>query len=176
MLFGGLALAATTGMARAQLSAATTPILTIESERFFAESAFGRRLAEEIEAEGVALAAENRQIEEELTAEEKDLTEKRDTLEADTFRALANAFDTKVQDIRRTQDIKARALNDRRDAGRVAFLRAAGPVLERILVEYSAGVILERNSVFFSSNASDITDLAVTRIDDAIGDGATLQP
>ena len=34
-------------------------------------------------------------------------------------------------------------------------------------------MILERSSVFFSANASDITDLAIQRIDSTIGDGAS---
>ena len=40
--------------------------------------------------------------------------------------------------------------------------------------EAGAGVILERRSVLFSANAIDITDIAIQRLDDAIGDGADL--
>jgi len=152
-------------------NAPVTPILTIDSERFFAESAFGRRLAEEIEAAGVELAAENRRIEADLTEEEQSLTDRRASLPADQFRVLADDFDVKVQRIRREQDAKARALTERTDADRVAFLSAARPVLGQIMYDAGASVILERGSVFFSSNASDITDLAIQHIDAAIGDG-----
>ncbi|MGD9866344.1 MAG: OmpH family outer membrane protein, partial [Pseudodonghicola sp.] len=56
-------------------------------------------------------------------------------------------------------------------------LRAARPVLETLMRETGAGVILERNSVFLSANATDITDEAIARIDAAIGDGAqTAEP
>lgn len=154
-----------------QGEAAGMSILTIESERFFAESAFGRRIAEEIDTASQELAAENRQIEASLTEEEKDLTEKRATMEADEFRVLAEAFDTKVQGIRRAQEAKGRALASRGDTGRVAFLRAARPVLSKLMHQFGASIILERGSVFFSSNASDITDEAIRMIDSEIGDG-----
>jgi Skp family chaperone for outer membrane proteins len=155
-----------------QLGTVQSPILTVEAERLFVQSQFGQRIAREIEAESAVLAAENRRIEAELTAEEQDLTERRATMEPEAFRALADAFDAKVQDIRRTQDAKTRALNQRREADRVAFLQAAAPVLERLMREAGAAVILERGSVFLSLNATDITEEAVARIDAAIGDGA----
>lgn len=156
-----------------QIGLPKTEILTIEADRLFSQSAFGTRIANEIEAESAVLAAENRKIEAELTAEEKDLAARRAEMEPDAFRALADAFDEKVQSIRRTQDAKARTLNQKADKARVDFLRAARPVLEALMRESGAGVILERGSVFLSANATDITDVAITRIDAAIGDGGT---
>lgn len=158
-----------------QLGLPQSSILTISAERLFSESAFGQRVGREIEASSAVLAAENRRIEAELTAEEKDLTQRRPTMEPDAFRALADAFDEKVQDIRRTQDAKAREIAKRRDAARVEFLQASRPVLEGLMREAGATVILERSSVFLSSNATDVTDLAIERIDAAIGEGGSAQ-
>ncbi len=150
---------------------AQSAILTIETDRMFSDSAFGRRTANEIEADSAVLAAENRRIEADLMAEEKELTARRAEIEPEAFRTLADAFDKKVQSIRKTQDAKARALNQRADKARVEFLNTARPVLEALMRESGAGVILERSSVFLSSNATDITDRAIRRIDAAIGDG-----
>lgn len=152
------------------------PILTIASERLFVDSAFGRRVAREIEAESALLAAENRQKEAELEAEEKDLTDRRANLEPEEFRKLADAFDAKVQDIRQTQDAKAVALAKRDDAARVEFFRAIRPVLVALMRDSGASVVLERSSVFLSANATDITDLAISRIDAEIGDGTQAAP
>ena len=148
-----------------------SPILTIESDRLFNESRFGQRVAREVEAEGAVLAAENRRIEAELTVEERALTDRRAEMAAEGFRSLADAFDEKVQGIRRAQDGKARALNQRLDSGRVAFFQAARPVLESVMRDAEASVILERSSVFLSARVTDITDLAIARIDAALGDG-----
>jgi Skp family chaperone for outer membrane proteins len=157
-----------------QLGLPRSAILTIESDRLYAESAFGRRIARETEADSAVLAAENRRIEGELTAEEQALTRRRPDMEPDAFRMLADAFDTKVQQIRRAQDAKARALALRRDESQVAFLQAARPILADLMRDTGASVILERASVFLSANATDVTDLAIARIDAAIGDGATV--
>lgn len=155
-----------------QLGLVQSPILTIESDRLFSDSAYGKRAAREIEAESAVLAAENRRIEAELTAEERALTDQRAELEAEAFRILADAFDEKVQGIRRAQETKARDLAQRGERRRVEFFRSARPVLENLMQESGASVILERSSVFLSSNVTDVTDLAITRIDRALEDAA----
>ncbi|MDG1170866.1 MAG: OmpH family outer membrane protein [Sulfitobacter sp.] len=147
-------------------------VLTIDSERLFLESAFGRRVAKEIEEKGAELTAENRRIEAELEAEEKQLTELRGTLSAEEFRALANAFDEKVQKTRQAQAAKGRAINDLLGKEREVFLKAAAPVLEQLMRDADAGVILERRSVFVSSTAIEITDNAIQLLDETLGSGS----
>ena len=68
-------------------------ILTSQPDRLYSESAYGRRVAQEIEAEGAVLTAENRRIEAVLRTEEQQLAERRLTIEPATFRTLADAFD-----------------------------------------------------------------------------------
>lgn len=145
-----------------------SPILTIDSERLFEQSAYGRQTIEEIEAKGAKLSVENRAIEEELEAEEKELTELRPTIAPTEFRELADAFDEKVQEIRRTQDSKSRELAAELEERRVVFLNAAAPVLEQLMREAGAAVVIERRSVFISSKAVDITNIAIGRIDRAL--------
>ena len=145
-----------------------SPILTIDSEVLFETSQYGKRTIEEFEARAAELAAENRKIEEALIAEEQELTELRITMEPDEFRALADAFDVKVQMTRETQDSKSRALNTELDERRVVFLNTALPILEQLMVEAGAAVVLERRSVFIGSNAVDITRVAVERLNVAL--------
>ncbi|MFK7875061.1 MAG: OmpH family outer membrane protein [Paracoccaceae bacterium] len=151
-----------------------SPVLVVESDRLYLDSAFGRRISAEIKAENDALESENRQIEAELEAEEQDLTERRKSLDPETFRDLADAFDTKVRTVRRTQDAKARAIARKLDQSRGLFLQSAAPVLDVMMREAGAAVIFERRSVFLVRNAVDITRDAVARIDLEIGDGRDL--
>ncbi|NUH64097.1 OmpH family outer membrane protein [Sulfitobacter sp. S0837] len=151
--------------------AVQSPVLTIDSERMFRESAFGQRVNREIDAQSAELAAENREIEARLEAEERALTEKRATLEPKEFRALADAFDQKVQRTRSEQAAKNRALGDRLDRAREDFLEAAVPVLEQLMRNSDAAVILERRRVFVSSTAIEVTDEAITLLDETIGSG-----
>lgn len=151
-----------------------SPVLVVESERLYRDSAFGKRIARELETAGADLAVENRRIESELAEEERALTEQRPDLSPDAFRALADAFDEKVRTIRREQEAKARSIAQRQDAARTVFLNAIAPLLETMMREAGAAVVLERRSVFLSVNAIDITQDALVRIDGEIGDGHTL--
>ncbi|UWQ64547.1 OmpH family outer membrane protein [Leisingera caerulea] len=155
-----------------QLGLPQSGILTIQPERLFSESAFGKRVEREMEAEGAVLTAENRRIEAELRREELELTERRSEMEPQAFRALADAFDQKVQDTRRRQEQKLREINQMGEEARREFISASLPVLQQILRETGAGAILDHASVFLSADAADITSLAIARIDAVLGDGA----
>ncbi len=149
----------------------SSPILTIDADRVFQESDFGLRVAQEIEMEGAKLAAENEQISTDLEAEEKKLTEERLVLSAEEFRVLADAFDKKVQRTRQAQAAKGRALNELLDREREVFLTAAAPVLERLMRDAGATVILDRRSVFVSASAVEITDDAIALLNETLGSG-----
>lgn len=147
-------------------------ILTIESDRLFADSAFGQRVLRDIEAQQSILLAENRKIEAELAAEEKRLTELRKDMTPEDFRAVADAFATRVQEVRQEQDAKARSIGEMRERQQAVFIQAADPILLALMREAGATVILERRAVFFSAESVDITNLAIQRLNRTIGDGA----
>ena len=153
-----------------------SPILTIDSDRVFNESAFGLRVADDVETQSAEISAENRLIEADLKAEERKLTDQRSKLSPDAFSGLADAFDEKVQKTRAAQAAKGRALNELVEKERQVFLAAAGPVLEQMMREAGAAVILERRSVFVSANAIDITDEAIERLDASVGSGKNRSP
>lgn len=149
-------------------------ILVLDFERLFGDSAYGRRIARDIEAAGAAIAQQNRRIEAELIEEERRLTRQRDGMAPAEFRELAQAFDEKVQSLRSEQDAKARGLGARGDAARREFLEAAQPVLGALMREAGATVVVERRMVFMSADAIEVTDEAIARIDAAIGEGEGL--
>lgn len=150
------------------LELSVSPILVIDQERLFSESRLGERISSEIEAASDTLAAENRRIEAELVAEELSLTERRSSLPPEEFRALADAFDAKVQRLRAEQDEKERALQARGEADRQAFLNSIVPVLGAIAGERGAVAILDRRAVFLSADRIDVTDEAIRRLNAAI--------
>ena len=171
-----LALLVIAGTAAAQqLGVPQADVLTVSSDRLFAESKFGQRVLREIEAEGTLLAEENERIVAELSREEKDLTEKRATMQAEAFRPLAEAFDRKVQSHREGQRAKLDALARRSEEAQQTFVELVQPILIDLLRESGASVIIERSSVFLSSDRTDITEAAINRIDAVIGDGSSLE-
>lgn len=147
-----------------------SPVLVIEFERAFGESAFGKRFALELEQAGAEIAAENRQIEAELTEEEQQLTEQRQALDPQAFRELADAFDQKVQKLRREQDTKARALVERQETARRDFLISARPVLNRIMQDAGAVVVMDKRNVFATVSAIDVTDQVILGINQLLAE------
>ncbi|MBR9763656.1 MAG: OmpH family outer membrane protein [Rhodobacteraceae bacterium] len=145
-----------------------SPILVVDSERMFSDSAFGQQLSERIETAAAEIAAENRRIEAELADEEQSLTERRPGMTSEDFRAMADAFDQKVTRIRRERDEAAAGLGQDSEAVRRQFLIAVEPVLYSLMQEAGSAVILERRTVFVTREVVDITDEAIRRIDDQL--------
>ena len=169
-------LAVESPVAAQELALPDSTILVIDPGQLFAKSQFGQRVSDEIESQGIVLAEENRRIEAELAAEEKQLTEERPTMTPSEFRQVADAFDAKVRKIRSTQDAKADALNQEGGAAERRFLSVARPVLEELMLEAGASVLLDSRMVLLSAGVIDVTDEAVEQINLAIGDGSALDP
>lgn len=140
------------------------PVVTLDRDRLYAESDLGKAAEARFEQESAALVAENRRLEAALEQEERSLTERRATLPADEFRKLATEFDTRVEDLRKAQDAKSRALTKRREEGRQAFFEAAVPVLGRLMVDLNAVAIIERSAIILTFDQFDITNLAIERL------------
>lgn len=171
----GLALSAAPHTGAAQsLSMPDIPVLTIEADRLFAATQFGQRLAADLEVRGTRLAAENRRIESELAEEESKLTSLRPSTDPQDFREMADAFDVRVQQVRAQQDDKARTLAALSEQAQRGFLTSIAPILEQMMNERGASVVLDRRAVFLSADASDITAEAIARIDTELSEGRAL--
>lgn len=147
------------------------PVLVVNQNALFEQSAFGRGAQERLEAASATLVSENREIEAALEAEELSLTERRANLPPTEFRALAEAFNVKVEGIRKAQDAKARSISRARDEDRQQIFAAARPVLADILREQGAVVVLDQSQVVLSLDRIDITALAIQRLDAQLGSG-----
>ena len=148
-------------------------VLTIDQDRLYTESLWGKRALADLEALSTGLQAENRKIEAALTAEEKTLTERRPTMAAEEFRKLADDFDRRVTGIRQAQDTKARDLTRYRDEDRQAFYDAALPVMGEVMDARGAVAILDKRAIFLSATAIDVTDTVRALIDRKLGAGPT---
>ncbi len=149
-------------------------ILTLDPERLFAGTLVGHRLTKQYEAERDRLIANNRELESELRAEEQALTDARAKMTPKEFRAKADEFDAKVRSIRQENDRKARDLERGREIAPLSLMRMAEPILVQIMREIGGDIILDNRQVLLRSDAVDITDLAITRVDEVVGDGSNL--
>lgn len=156
---------------------AVLPVLTLDFERLFAQTRWGKRIGADLAAESAALNAENNRIAEDLIAEEKSLTDRRAQLAPQAFRAEADAFDDRATGIRAAQKSKAQALSQGYDAARQAFYQALAPLIDEVLAGRGAVVVLDRRAIIRGLEAADITDDLAALVDARLGDGpATVPP
>ncbi|MBC7137685.1 MAG: OmpH family outer membrane protein [Defluviimonas sp.] len=147
------------------------PILTLNDDRLFEQSAWGARAEAEIEAAAAELAAENRRIEAQLLAEERLLTDRRAGMDPAAFRAEADAFDERVTGIRRAQDLKARTVTRMREAERRAFFGAVVPILSEVMRRHGAVVMLDARAIFLADSQIDVTDEVAALANQRLGPG-----
>ena len=152
-----------------------SPILTVDDERLFTDSRFGKAILAARDADAAELIAENRKIEADLEAEEKSLTEQRQKMTKAEFAPLSEAFNAKVEGIRKAQDAKSQDLSLRFDDQRRRFSEAAVPVLGQVMSERGALAIVSKRAILIGVDNVDITTEAIARLDAALGDGG-VQP
>jgi len=150
-------------------------VATINQDRLFSGSLFGKNFNEKFQNDANTLAEENRRIEKELADEEADLTQKRKELSNTEFRALAAIFNEKVEIIRRDQAQKLNVLNASRIQAQRTFFVQAQPVIVKLMQERGIQFILNDQAIFMSGTSGDITDNAIEHIDRVLGTG-NLQP
>ena len=141
------------------------PILVVNQERLLTGSRRGQALLAAEEAARDLLRAEARAIESAFEAEERELTQARAGLDAEEFRALADAFDERVVAARRDQDARAAALAQEFDGGRRRFYAAIAPLLVRLMDRYGAQAILDENTVLMAAQELNITEAVIAEID-----------
>lgn len=150
------------------------PFVTLDDARLFGESAWGKALLARLEADQAALAAENREIEAALATRERELTERRPTLDAAEFRKLADAFNAEVETYRTAQRGKEQAIYQAHESARLRFRDVANQVLAEVMAERGALAILDESAIVLGFREIDITADAVARMDALVGDGSAL--
>ncbi len=151
-------------------------VYTLNQERLFAQSLYGRRVMEELARRQQALAAENRKLENQLKVEEQTLTDRRKGMDPKAFRKLADAFDARVERIRKDQARKAQELNRWVEQQRKSFFEAAAALLPGLARDLGARVILDERATFYAIHGADLTPQAIARIDRQLGDGVPRAP
>jgi Skp family chaperone for outer membrane proteins len=151
-----------------------SPILTVDEERIFTESHFGKSILAARDADAAALNFENRKIEADLEEEERALTSQRAKIPKADFAPLSAAFNAKVEGIRKAQETKLQELSQRFEDQRRRFSTAAVPVLGQIMAERGALAIVSKRAILIGVENVDITAAAIARLDETLGDGGNV--
>lgn len=146
-------------------------LLTVDSKKLFLESAWGRRVIQELEDNGRTLQHENENLIATMSKREAEINELRRTGDEENFLKEANAFDEWANSTRRERA----ELDDQRLAKAASeesrFFQEALPTIQSMMNTYEASVIIEKNSALISEESIDITDELVAELDSVLGDG-----
>jgi len=164
-----LVLVQTAGVALAQTQ--TGGVYTLNQEQLYTESAFGTRVVANVSKKRAELERENSKLEGQLKQEEQALTDKRPTLGPAEFRTLADAFDAKVEKIRKDQATKSNVLTKWATDEHGRFFKRAFPILLKLAGEVKAAIIIDERTTIISSDQISLTALAIERVNAEIGDG-----
>ncbi len=143
------------------------PVLILDKDLLLRDSQLGEALLDDIGEKRQQRITENQAIANELETEEARLTELRQELSVEEFKALADAFDEKVQNIRDEQIAKDVALQREADQIPLQFIEIAAPFLNQLLIKYQAGAIVDRRATLLYNTNLDITAEAIILLDQA---------
>lgn len=147
--------------------AGSNSVLVIDLDRAYKSSKLGQSIRKNFEIENQSFNEENNIILESLKKEEIKLTEDRESLSPEDFAKAAEAFDAKAVAIRSVRLEKIRIVDQDFQGLKPLFFRKIKPIIEKIMREYDASVILEKNSVIWGLASIDITSVIVERVDKA---------
>ena len=150
--------------------AGSNGILVVDLDRAYKSSKFGKLIRKNFELENQSFNEENDAILDSLKREEIKLTKERASLSPENFSKAAKAFDKKAVAIRAVRLDKIRLVDKKFQELKPLFYNQIRPIIEKIMREYDASIILEKNSVVWSLASIDITSLIVERVDKAFMD------
>ena len=156
-----------------QEGAAPASVLTVDLEKIARESDYGQRVNGLYQAEILTLQSQAKQVEAELIAEEQDLVARRDIVSPEEFKELSQAFDRKVVAIREDQNSKQSELQAKQRDDQRNLLRLIAPILYEIVSARGASVLIDRRNIVLDLSSVDITDEAIAKMNETLGDGST---
>lgn len=155
---------------------AQVPYAVLDEDRFLRESQLGRQLLAGIRAAEERLEEENTRISEQLAEEERALTEARAELSPEVFRARADAFDARVEQIRAERRRRSDELARFSEAEAQRFFEAAFPILVELMNDEGIIAILKPEAVIIALEFVDITGRAISRLDSVIAEPSDIPP
>jgi outer membrane protein len=160
--------AAAQAKAQATAKAPSAVILFVDRTAVLRRSAVGKSVAAQVEELARRMESEfgpeNQKLQADMQALQKDAPVMTPETRQETIRQLEarrEAFQKKVQE-------RQAAIQAGQNAVRTQIEKALGPILEKIMAERGANVLLDRGAVVLGSGDLDVTDLVITRLDAAL--------
>ena len=144
-------------------------LFTVDMNKLFRSSDFGKKIISENNKARLQLQNENEELEAELLSEEKELSEQRKILSLEDFRPKALEFDKKVSIIRTEQSAKEENLKNKARKEEAEFYKRIYPLLYELLLDRGGLILIDQRNVILWDSTVDITDEAILLINQVLG-------
>ncbi len=155
------------GTAMAQESAGPV-ILIVDQARLVANSKAGKSINEQLSQLQIIANAELQQQVEVLVKEQEELKAKQGQIPEDQFLEQAKRLAVAQNNIPMIREIKVRELALSEQRAIQLITNEMRPILKDIVDQRGAAILLDRSAVMYASEASDITDEVLKRLDEKI--------
>jgi outer membrane protein len=146
----------------------TPKILIVDRAEVLRRSAVGQSIMKQVQA--LATNAENslKGRDAALRTEGQQLQQQLAILSPAVKAAKIKAFEAKQAALQRDVQNQQSLIQGGLMVAREQALRTLGPILQKIVVERGANLLIDRNAVVVSAAGYDITDIAVARLNQAL--------
>jgi outer membrane protein len=129
-------------------------------------SKVGRSVAQQLQALNAQTKSSFDAQQKSLMAESQALRQQVAIMAADQRQKKEDAFNAKVAGIEQSAQRRAQQIQQAGQVAQAAVAQALGPIVEELVKERGANMVLDKQAVVFSnSNAFDITPDAISRLD-----------
>lgn len=144
----------------------TPKVVVLDRVGILQFSKVGRSVAQQLQALNNQTKASFDSQQKSLVAEGQALRQQVAIMAADQRQKKEDAFNAKVRAIEETAQRRAAQIQQAGQVAQAAVAQALGPIVEDLVKERGANMVLDKQAVVFSnSNAFDITTDAISRLD-----------
>lgn len=150
----------------AQSDTGAPVILIVDQARLIANSKAGKSINDQLL---ILQTTANEELETQVKAlvkEQEELKAKKETLPEDQFLEQAKRLAVAQNNVPVLRDIKVKELSLSEQRAVQLVMNEMRPILKEIVDERGATLLLDRSAVMYASQASDITDLVMERLDE----------
>lgn len=156
--------------ALAQAAAAQSAIIVVDMDRVGAESAAGKSGQSQLKAKVDSLQARGKSLADQLRGEEEALLKARqaNSMAPEAFQAKVKDLQTKQNNARTELGNRENELQRSQNAVRQQIFNAVGPIIQTVMRERGASIVLTRDAALAVAPALDVTADVIRRLDAAL--------
>jgi outer membrane protein len=144
-------------------------LIVLDFERILQDSKAGKSLAQQLQQRAAAFQKNFQQLEGELNTDQQTLARQQSILAQDAFSAKVRDLQRRADEVHEKEAQANAALNQGRNDGILQIQQKIKPILDDIMKERGANVVLTRTAVMvIADDRFDVTEEALKRLDEKL--------